>query len=57
MKTSIDTYLAPSQARSVLYGVGGLAMSTHTLIIEATGTRNASSRGSSVWVDAFDVVQ
>ncbi len=57
MKTSVDTYLAPSQARSVLYNAGGLAPGTHTLIIEATGTRNASSRGSWVWVDAFDVVQ
>ena len=57
MKTSIDTYLAPSQARAVLYNVGGLAPGTHSLIIEATGTRNASSKGSWVWVDAFDVVQ
>ena len=57
MKTSIDTYLAPSQARAVLYNVGGLAPGTHTLVIEATGTRNASSKGSWVWVDAFDVVQ
>jgi hypothetical protein len=57
MKTSIDTYLAPSQARFVMYNVGGLGPGTHTLIIEATGTRNASSKGSWVWVDAFDVVQ
>lgn len=57
MKTSIDSYLAPSQARAVLYNVSGLAPGTHSLIIEATGTRNASSKGSWVWVDAFDVVQ
>ena len=57
MKTSIDTYLAPSQARSVLYNVGGLTPGTHSLVIEATGTRNASSKGSWVWVDAFDIVQ
>ena len=57
MKTSIDTYLAPSQARAVVYNVGGLSPGTHSLIIEATGTRNASSKGSWVWVDAFDVAQ
>jgi hypothetical protein len=57
MKTSIDTYLSPAQARAVLYNIGGLAPGTHSLIIEATGTRNASSKGSWVWVDAFDVVQ
>jgi hypothetical protein len=56
-KTVIDTYLSPSQARVVVYSVGGLAPGTHTLIVEATGTRNASSKGGWVWVDAFDVSQ
>jgi alpha-amylase len=55
LKTTIDTYQSPSQARTVPYSVGGLAPGTHTLTIEATGTRNSSSKGSWVWVDGFDV--
>jgi len=55
LKTTIDTYQSPSQARTVPYSIGGLAPGTHSLMIEATGTRNSSSKGSWVWVDAFDV--
>jgi hypothetical protein len=57
LKTTIDTYQSPSQARTVPYSIGGLASGTHSLTIEATGTRNSSSKGSWVWVDAFDVTQ
>lgn len=55
LKTTIDTYLSPSQARTVLYTIGGLASGTHALTIEATGTRNESSKGAWIWLDAFDV--
>jgi len=57
LTTTVDTYLSPSQARAVLYSVGGLDRGSHVLTIEATGTRNQSSKASWVWVDAFDVVQ
>jgi len=57
LKTTIDTYQSPAQARTVPYSIGGLAPGTHSLTIEATGTRNSSSKGSWVWVDAFDVTQ
>jgi hypothetical protein len=40
-----------------IYSIGQLPMGTHSLTIEATGTRNQSSQGSWVWVDAFDVTQ
>jgi hypothetical protein len=56
-KTTIDNYLSPSQARVVPYTIGGLAPGIHSLTIEATGTRNASSKGSWIWLDAFDVTQ
>ncbi len=55
MQATIDTYAFPSQARAVLYTATGLAGGVHTLAIEVTGTRNATSGGSWVWVDAFDV--
>jgi hypothetical protein len=55
LKTTIDTYLSPSQVQVVPYRVDGLSSGAHTLTIEATGTHNESSKGSWVWLDAFDV--
>lgn len=54
-KTTIDNYLSPSDAHAVPYTTAGLASGPHTLTIEVTGTRNASSKGSWIWIDAFDV--
>jgi hypothetical protein len=55
-KTTIDNYQSPSEARAVLYNIGGLSPGPHSLTIEVTGTRNSSAKASWVWVDAFDVV-
>jgi len=52
---TIDTYSPGTQAQAVLYSLSGLPDAAHTLKIVVTGTRNASSGGSWVWVDAFDV--
>src|SRR5207253_414367 len=40
--------------QSVLYTITGLISGTHTITIEVTGTKNASSQGYWIWVDAFD---
>ena len=56
-KTTVDTYVAPSRARTTLYTITNLPQGAHTLTIEATGARNESARGAWVWVDAFDVVK
>jgi alpha-amylase len=56
LKATIDTYLSPSQAHTVPYSIDGLASGTHSMTIEATGTRNQSSKGSWIWLDSFDVV-
>lgn len=55
-KAEIDNYLSP-QLHTVVYNIGGLPFGKHTLTIEVTGIRAASSRGSWIWLDAFDVVQ
>lgn len=55
LTATIDTYFATDQARADGYSVLGLIPGTHTLTIEVTGTRNSNSRGSWIWVDAFDV--
>ena len=42
-------------ASGVLYSTTGLPSGSHTLVIEVTGAANASSSGTYVVVDAFDV--
>jgi hypothetical protein len=55
LKGTVDTYATPSQAKTSVYSVSGLASGSHTLIIEVTGTKNTASSAAWVWVDAFDV--
>jgi hypothetical protein len=55
LKATIDTYSTPSKAQAVMYTISALTAGTHTLAIEVTGQRNASSGGTWVWVDAFTV--
>jgi len=55
LTSTVDTFGSPSTAQTVLYSVAGLPSGSHTLVIEATGTRNSKSGGSWVWVDAMDV--
>ena len=50
---TIDTYAASAQTQAAVYTASGLTDETHTLAIEVTGTHNAVSGGSWVWVDAF----
>jgi hypothetical protein len=57
LKATIDTYLAPARAQVTPYTIGDLTPAKHTLVVEATGTRNESSKGAWIWLDAFDVVQ
>ena len=56
LKATVDCYLMPAQPQSVVYVINGLSPGSHTLTIEATGTRNPRSGGSWVWIDAFDAV-
>jgi hypothetical protein len=57
LMATVDTYLSPGRARTAPYRVEGLPPGNHSLTIEVTGTRNESSGGSWVWMDAFDVMQ
>jgi len=50
---TIDTYATSAQTQAAVYTASGLTEGTHTLAIEVTGTHNAVSGGSWVWVDAF----
>jgi hypothetical protein len=39
-----------------MFSVTGLAAGNHTLVIQVTGNKNASSASTYVVVDAFDVM-
>lgn len=55
LAATVDNYVANDFAQSDGFTIIGLASGTHTLSIEVTGTHSANSRGSWIWVDAFDV--
>ena len=55
LKTTVDEYSSPARIGVAAYSIGGLSPGSHTITIEATGSRNASSQGAWVWVDGFDV--
>jgi hypothetical protein len=53
-KGEIDTY-APSIEGAVLFTATGLHSGAHSMTVEVTGTRNSTSSGNWVIIDAFDV--
>lgn len=55
LRSLVDTYLLPAQGQAPAYAINNLPPGVHSLTIEVTGTRNALSEGSWVWIDAFDV--
>ena len=55
MTATVDTYVPVDQPQTTGYDIGGLKPGQHTLTVEVTGKRNASSGGSWIWVDAFDI--
>jgi hypothetical protein len=54
LQGTVDTYASPGKSQNAVYTISSLAAGAHTFAIEVTGTRNASSRGTWIWVDAFD---
>ena len=54
LEQEIDTY-SPVEASGVIFAATSLAIGSHTIRIEATGTHSAKSTGSSIYVDALDV--
>jgi beta-galactosidase GanA len=52
--STVDTYGSPKAFGQVLYRADNLPAGQHTLTITATGTRNPSSAGTFVVIDAID---
>jgi hypothetical protein len=55
LSSTVDTYTPLAQVQAVLFSASDLALGSHALAVEATGTLNALSGGSWVWLDAFEV--
>jgi predicted CXXCH cytochrome family protein len=51
----VDLYSVTTEYMKVVYTKSGLSSGSHTIEVEVTGTKNASSSNSIVDVDAFDV--
>jgi len=51
----IDLYSATEQLQAPLFTTTGLASGTHTLRIQATGTKNAAASTARVYLDTFEV--
>jgi hypothetical protein len=54
-KGDVDTYASAGMAKVPMYSVSGLPAKWHTVQVVVLGTKNASSGGRWVWVDAFDL--
>lgn len=53
LRADVDLY-EPTRLQAVVFSASGLENTSHTMVIEVTGLRNAASTGSVVVVDAFD---
>ncbi len=54
---TVDLYSSTALSRKVIYSANGLTLSDHALQIKVLGTKNASSSGTRVDVDAFVVLR
>ena len=55
--TQVDTFGPTQKFQEVMFLQAGLADATHTLTIQVTGQNNATSTGTKIVVDAFDVTK
>src|SRR5581483_4113249 len=55
-RATVDAYSATERDQYSLYSTSALSSGNHTLRIQVRGTRSASSGGSWIWIDAFDIM-
>jgi hypothetical protein len=53
---TVDLYSAATGYKKPVYNTGLLADTSHTLLIEWTGLKNTRASGTTIGVDAFDIV-
>jgi hypothetical protein len=54
---TIDLFAAVVNPRRIVWSRNGLAAGTHTITVRVTGTKNVSSTGTRVDIDAFTVLR
>ena len=52
-KATIDLYNSTAQSRRIVWTMSFASSAAHTVVVRVLGTKNASSSGTGVWVDAF----
>jgi len=55
LRATVDAFATAEEVQAVMFTATGLSDAPHTLRIEVTGEKNASSMGVFIVVDAFDV--
>ncbi len=53
LKATVDTYSLTALAKNTVFSAA-LPWGTHTVVIEATGSKSTASAGKWIWLDAFD---
>ena len=53
----IDLYSASAKDQSVAFSLSGLTSGTHTIKVEWTGLKNNSSKGTTITLDAFEIIK
>ncbi|MBI5233073.1 MAG: hypothetical protein HY880_01825, partial [Deltaproteobacteria bacterium] len=55
LQTTVDLYNATSQAQQVVYTKTWPISGSHTIVVEVTGTKNASATDTYINIDAFEI--
>ena len=55
LDATVDLYSAEGKYQQVVYSKSALALGTHTIRIEVTGTKNVASGDTLIDIDAFEV--
>ena len=53
----VDLYSASAKDQSVAFSLSGLTSGTHTIKVEWTGLKNNSSKGTTITLDAFEIIK
>ncbi|MCI6188541.1 MAG: hypothetical protein MR691_01135, partial [Clostridium sp.] len=53
----VDLYSSSSSNQNVVFLLSGLTSGTHTIKVEWTGLKNDSSTGTTITLDAFDIIK
>ena len=53
----VDLYNATTTCKNLIFAKSGLKLGTHTIKVEWTGLKNGASKGTTVNLDAFEIIE